>query len=453
MGSFSANSHFIFITKNNEIKCVGSNSSRQLGFNDTTNRMVPEVLSTINPSDVKSITLGAQYTIFLMKDGTVKGCGSNFTGQLGISNTSAQYLTTLAVTNVKEVACGAGHTIFLLNDGTVKGCGSVQQGQLGLNINTELYAPSYAYTDIATIPITEVKSVRCGYGYTMFLKTDGTVYAVGNNYYGQLGLGHRTTPVKTITKIPNLTGVADIFCGESHTLFMMNDGSIKSVGYASNGQLGLGWSANEAITEITTLPLTGVRSIICSSEETIFIMNNDTVKGCGRNYNYQLALGHKNIVYNITDIPLTNVADAVFGFENTIFLFFDGTIKGIGKNGTGQLGINNTVDQTTIQDMQITGVINIAGSNLTLLGLTPDPPPTPTKLKKDGKFIVSGGAVNLVIDLESTTPNTYTLTINTEPEEAKVEVLYNGQWNRGKEHVLPDGDYEYRVFINDQWVE
>lgn len=43
------------------------------------------------------------------------------------------------------------------------------------------------------------------------------------------------------------------------------------------------------------------------------------------------------------------------------------------------------------------------------------------------------------------TPIIYTLTINTSPEDSNVEVYYDGIWNVGKIHNLPNGDYEIKV--------
>lgn len=39
----------------------------------------------------------------------------------------------------------------------------------------------------------------------------------------------------------------------------------------------------------------------------------------------------------------------------------------------------------------------------------------------------------------------YSLTINTNPSEANVEVYYNGSWNSGNTHLLPNGNYNIRI--------
>ena len=37
------------------------------------------------------------------------------------------------ITGVKQVSCGTNHTLLLMNDGTIKVCGNNNCGQLGLN--------------------------------------------------------------------------------------------------------------------------------------------------------------------------------------------------------------------------------------------------------------------------------------------------------------------------------
>ena len=81
------------------------------------------------------------------------------------------------------------------------------------------------------------KSIACGSAHTVFLLQDGTCKAVGYNLYGMLGDGtttQRTTPV-VVTDITGCTGIA---CGISHTIFLLQNGTCKAVGMNANGQLG-----------------------------------------------------------------------------------------------------------------------------------------------------------------------------------------------------------------------
>ena len=68
----------------------------------------------------------------------------------------------------------------------------------------------------------------------MILKTDGSLWACGWNYDGQLGDGtttNRSTPVQV------MTGVAAVSAGGSHTMILKTDGSLWACGDNYYGQL------------------------------------------------------------------------------------------------------------------------------------------------------------------------------------------------------------------------
>ncbi len=72
------------------------------------------------------------------------------------------------------------------------------------------------------VVIDDVVAMSCGTSHVLFLKKDGTVWAMGGNGYGELGDGtvqSRTRPV------PVMSGVTAISAGGSHSLFLKNDGT------------------------------------------------------------------------------------------------------------------------------------------------------------------------------------------------------------------------------------
>ncbi|NNV04684.1 hypothetical protein ETC00_18980, partial [Brevibacillus sp. MCWH] len=82
-------------------------------------------------SNVKDIRCGGHHTFFILNDGSVRGCGRNDYGQLGIGNTTDQTsIVNIPISNVKDIVCGWNHTFFVLNDGTARGCGRNMEGQL-----------------------------------------------------------------------------------------------------------------------------------------------------------------------------------------------------------------------------------------------------------------------------------------------------------------------------------
>ena len=72
------------------------------------------------------------------------------------------------------------------------------------------------------------------------MKTDGSLWLMGDNRYGQLGNGDfisSPTPVQIIA-----SGVSQVSCGRFSTFVKMSDGSAKVFGSDEYGQLGLGRS-------------------------------------------------------------------------------------------------------------------------------------------------------------------------------------------------------------------
>lgn len=86
--------------------------------------------------------------------------------------------------------------------------------------------------------IFSIRSVSAGRLHTMAIGTDGSLWACGNNEYGQLGDGTNTTR-NTPTKIGNDTW-ASVSAGTQHTVAIKSDGSLWAWGNNEYGQLGDG---------------------------------------------------------------------------------------------------------------------------------------------------------------------------------------------------------------------
>lgn len=175
-------------------------------------------------SNVKAIACGDRYTMFLLNDGTVYGCGENNSGELGIGNTTNPIITRTKanISNAKDIACGEYYTMFLLNDGTIFGCGENDYAQLGIGINNNpITTPTKS-----SIDLTDVCKIACGQYHTIVLLKDGTVYGCGANMNGgQLGIGAVYTFTKKFTKL-SLSNVKAIACGQYYTIFALNDGTV-----------------------------------------------------------------------------------------------------------------------------------------------------------------------------------------------------------------------------------
>ena len=90
----------------------------------------------------------------------------------------------------------------------------------------------------------ELVGISAGGNHTVYLKSDGTVWAAGRNFNGQLGDGtttQGTNPVQvTNADGTGLNGVVGISAGGDRTVYLKSDGTVWAAGYNSSGQLGDG---------------------------------------------------------------------------------------------------------------------------------------------------------------------------------------------------------------------
>jgi hypothetical protein len=75
-----------------------------------------------------------------------------------------------------------------------------------------------------TSAITVQPQVAAGWRHTVGLKSDGTVVAVGNNFYSQINVG-------------SWNGITQIAAARRHTVGLKSDGTVVAVGDNGFGQL------------------------------------------------------------------------------------------------------------------------------------------------------------------------------------------------------------------------
>jgi hypothetical protein len=82
-----------------------------------------------------------------------------------------------------------------------------------------------------------VSAIAAGFAHSLLIKSDGSLWAMGDNSTGQLGDGSTNRLVNHPEQIV-AGGVTAIAAGDSHSLFLTSDGSLWGMGQASAGQLG-----------------------------------------------------------------------------------------------------------------------------------------------------------------------------------------------------------------------
>lgn len=94
-----------------------------------------------------------------------------------------------------SIACGGNHCLCLSNTGSIYSWGQGVYGQLGQGLDIDKSMEPLLLNKLRGKEITSVYSsysyhikIACGQHHSLFLSSNGSVFACGNGYYGQLGL-------------------------------------------------------------------------------------------------------------------------------------------------------------------------------------------------------------------------------------------------------------------------
>ena len=223
-------SHSMFIKSDGSLWAMGLNTSGQLGDTTTTNRSTPVQVA----SGVSKVACGAEHSLYVTTDGKLFAMGRNSEGQLGDTTATARSTPVEIATGVARAAAGMYHSLYVTTGGTLFTMGYNNSGQLGNNSTTNRSTPFEVTTGVAQAS----GSTGDDQGHSVFVKTDGSLWAMGRNTHGQLGNGSNTNsliPVKIVE-----SGVSQAHAGSLHTVFLKTDKTIWSMGYNNYSQLGDG---------------------------------------------------------------------------------------------------------------------------------------------------------------------------------------------------------------------
>eukprot|EP01017_Pseudomicrothorax_dubius_P015985 TRINITY_DN1820_c0_g1_i3.p1 TRINITY_DN1820_c0_g1~~TRINITY_DN1820_c0_g1_i3.p1 ORF type:complete len:343 (+),score=83.47 TRINITY_DN1820_c0_g1_i3:437-1465(+) len=222
-----------------------------------------------------------------------------------------------------------------------------------------------------------VKQISTGEDHFVALTREGEVFTMGDDTYGQCGLGakqRKSEPpyyerrIKAPRKVPNLTGIAKVSAGNNHTLALTGDGQL--YGWGSNSKLQLshaedfGRVDNPLMAIFSPLRMDGpiggnndVTDVAAGGEFSILVTKNRAngeteVFGCGHNLNGELGAGMLRHVTDLTKIeglsnykvPIGNGETDVrleqidCGNTHCLALTSIGVVLEWGGNEFGQLG-------------------------------------------------------------------------------------------------------------------
>ena len=230
--------------------------------------------------DITAISTGFGNSLALDSDGIVWSWGNNYNGQFGIGTTGGgdqpQGTTTVPGTtspptiqqpvqvnnldNVIAISSGLQHCLALKSDGTVWAWGDNGWGQLGDRTTIDRYIPTQVKN------LEGIIAISAGHYHSLALKSDGTVWAWGDNESGELGNGMTSNSYIPV-QVEGLKKVTAIAAGEAHSLALRSDGTVWSWGNNENGQAGNGsQNTKENPAVVTPVKVSNLKNVTAIAE-------------------------------------------------------------------------------------------------------------------------------------------------------------------------------------------
>ncbi|XP_060064104.1 uncharacterized protein LOC132544517 isoform X2 [Ylistrum balloti] len=267
---------------------------------------------------------------------------------------------------VKIAACGASHSLVVTDSNEIYAWGNGNSGQLGsLSTDSSCEPRRVDLMSVAQDTVVsdrlqviqnklaqrtsppEVVDVACGGRHSMVVFNNGQVYSFGNNFYAQLGYNFREKNFKENQTRPYLVKsligkpVSAVACGDKHSIFRFQSGSIACVGCNATGQIGTGDREEALVPKILemTSPIT---QVACGSNHSLAITDQGEVfiwgsgKACGSKSSDLLS----PIPMAIGRSKVTKVAG---GMCHSMALTASGNIYTWGSGLDGQLGHGDQV--------------------------------------------------------------------------------------------------------------
>lgn len=258
----------------------------------------------------KTISAGATNALGVKPDGTVI-----VTKYIGDPQYNHGQCDVSGWTNIAEVAGGNVHSVGLRKDGTVTAIGANYYGQCSVS----------GWKDIV--------AVSAGTEHTVGLKSDSTVVATGNNKYDQCNVSY-------------WKDILSVSAGGYHTVGLKTDGTVVAEGDDSEDQCSVSsWD--------------DIKAVAAGSYHTVGLREDGTVVARGNNDNKQCK------VSDWTDITAIAVGD-----YHTVGLKSDGTVVAVGNNEYGQCNVLDWTDIVAISansahtiGLKSDGTVVAAGNN------------------------------------------------------------------------------------------
>ncbi|KAL0225135.1 hypothetical protein RCL1_003047 [Eukaryota sp. TZLM3-RCL] len=295
-----------------------------------------------------------------------------------------------------------------------------------------------------------------GWAHSAAVLADGTVKTWGYGSNGQLG--HANTEHQILPKtVDGVTDSVSVSCGVDHTLVLRSNGQVLAFGFNSDGRLGDG-TTTQRNSPVDVVDLHDVIAVSAGSHFSIALRSDGRVLSWGNSNNGRLGRTPSTNSPNTRPglVPnLINVVTIYTGTHHSLAVRSDGSVASWGNGGSGALGNGDTLDQQSIQNCgSFSSAVNVsAGSAHSLI------------LLEGGDLWATGGNTNGQLGLGDTDQRNSPVRIDgfkfaavVAGSSSNIGILTNGNvvvWGRNTLSQLGDGTTTHRhiPFVLEQFSD
>ncbi|GMT27543.1 hypothetical protein PFISCL1PPCAC_18840, partial [Pristionchus fissidentatus] len=335
-----------------ELVGFGVTSDGQLGIRSTSGEhtfvSVPEHIVGApcghDGCTVVEIAAGEKHTLMLADDGKLWSVGGNESGQLGRGECSQGSYTIYPVpvsttTKFVQISVGRSHSAAITEDGRLFMWGSNEQGQCGVRGKNVYERPKRVQE------LNEVILVACGPDHTTVLTESGRIFTFGLQYDG--ACLHEPVEMKEFLGMP----IASVHAGGRHWAALTSSGTVVVWGKNDMGQLGTGDTMFRAKPVVlASLSEMKVVDIALGDSHSLFLTQDGRVFACGGDNFGQIGMGNRTeinstpkVILELMGSHVTRIAAGRIHSMVTV----GGRIFSFGLNSNGQLGQGNTRSMLT----------------------------------------------------------------------------------------------------------
>ncbi|XP_039875034.1 protein RCC2-like isoform X2 [Simochromis diagramma] len=254
--------------------------------------------------------------------------------------------------SVKLLACGSSHSVVVTVDNKIFAWGNGTSGQLGNGERAvkkqpvEVKLPQELNVRGSHLDgnFANVVGVACGSRHSFIWTETGQVYSFGNNFYAQLGYDFQRADFKEnqlapclFQNLPSSLKISQVACGERHTLFALEDGSVAACGQNDYGQIGSGSNENAVVPRFVER-VDHVSKVTCGANHNLALTGDGKLFqwGCGRSCG-----STKGNILSPEEVTLPDspVKDIAGGCWHSLLLTDGGNVFSWGMGQEGQLGL------------------------------------------------------------------------------------------------------------------